>query len=309
MKNWQLKLLASVCAFTSWGSAQASSPLNWQVGVNVGQRGWDSPGYLDQKINFNVASISVSTGFEKYFASALYETSLGEKSIELAIDDSKLNGFPTAAFPNSGAGNAKRNEFSLVGGYNFTANWSGFVGYVTSEVDISNLSQLTYSNVSNVSGSGSSNATLIFLNGGVNYSSRGPFVGIGYRFPVQEYGAVSLSAAYAHLTAEGDVGSNTSYVVQNYDRPNGGGWTLRDNQTYPRDQFPSKSSSANGFSFGASWFGKIASEAEWLKTLRYVVSAKLYKYDYNGAGIVPSQTNTDSRETYTVLTFGLTKTF
>lgn len=306
MKCWQLKLVAAACAVVGLNDAHASSPLNWQAGVNIGQRGWDSPGYLDQKIDFRVASISVSAGFAKYFASALYETSIGDEPIELAIDNSKMAGYPSFDFRNSGAGNAKRSEFSMVGGYNFTNSFSAFVGYVTTEVNISNLSQLFITDIS-PGANGSANALLVFLNGGVKYATHGPFVGAGYRVPVNEWGAFSFSLAYAHLNASGTINSGAEYVAQYYSLQSGDQqWALKESSPASIDD---TSGTASGFSYGVSWFGKFAGDNELLQSMRYVVAAKLYKYDYNGAAIVRSQTNSDSNETYTVLTMGLTKTF
>lgn len=311
MKKLQLKLLGVFCAVGVAGSAQASSPINWQMGFNLGDRSWDSPGYLNQKIDFHVASLSVSAGFEKYFASVLYEKSLSEEPIELAIDNSQLSKYPSFGFQNSGAGNAGRSEFSMVGGYNFTNSFSGFVGYVNSEVNISNLSQVVVTDVEPQNSQGSINALLVFLYGGVNYSTRGPFVGAGYRWPIGELGALSFSIAYAHLSAQGEINSSAHFEQQNYTLPNGASnWIHSDTSPVPTSSIGSSiSGNASGFSYGVSWFGKFPGDSDWLHNLRYVAAAKLYKYDYNGAGIVPSQTNTDSKETYTVFTVGLTETF
>lgn len=311
MNKVQLKSAVALLALTGWGSAQASSPLNWQLGFNLGQRSWESPGYLDQQIDFRIASLSVSTGFDKYFASALYETSVGDEPIELAIDNAQFGNYPRFGFQNSGAGSAKRSEFSMVGGYNLTPALSGFLGYVTSEVDISDLSQLIVSDIQQMGNSNAASALLVFLNGGVRYASHGPFIGVGYRLPVAEQGAFSFSLAYAHLSAEGEVNTSAEYESQRYLLPQGSAeWTSSDTSSLPRSAFDNTvSGSASGFSYGVSWFGRFAGEESWIKSLRYVISAKLYKYDYKGAGIVPSQSDTDSSETYTVLNAGLTKTF
>jgi hypothetical protein len=238
--------------------ARAGGPVDFQLGVAVGQRDIDydssstasatvwsdsdgnlSPGFAGARVDFEfdeplyIAALTGSAVYEDFYISASFETSLAEEDAGLAVNTQPIPGagIPLALDTETDF-ELERFDYSITLGHRVWRGLNLFGGFKYTEFELK-------AKAANVLGEETDS----------KYTEQGIFLGGSYSFRIADAGSLNFSIGYAYLDVDFSQSNITSAPAPN----------LFALQEYKFN------ASATGLSYGVAWTGDI--NRNWAYTL------------------------------------------
>lgn len=234
--------------------------IRFVSGVSMGYSDFSFPEKLDHDISFQSITVPIAFTSQGWQLSANFQSSLQDADISEEED----------------LGSASRSDIDITLGYQLTRNWTLFAGYKHGKTDM----QFTPRD-------SDEEDEIVVSN--ESYKHKGPFIGFNYSWRFENAGSLSLSLAYASLTATNNFAANTDEEEE-------------DDEEIEFDDLTGRvNGDTKGFSYGINWTMPISSNL--LFQTRFKIN------DYQQDIIVDGQSFNNVDVDFTSLHVGLAYVF
>ena len=244
------------------------------TGLSLGYSDFSFPEKLDHNISFPSANIPIALTMDNWQLSLNASSTLADADIAEEED----------------IGKASRKDLDLTLGYRVTKNWSLFAGYKYGKTEMTFVprdidEEIDEEEDEDEEQEGQDTVELI----NESYSQKGPFIGASYSWRFEKAGSLSVSLAYASLTATNNFSANTDEEEE------------EEEEAEFDDLTGQVKGDTKGFSYGLSWTMPLSSNL--LFQTRFKIN------DYQQDIVVDGERFEDIDETFTTLHIGLAYVF
>ncbi|MEP4891232.1 MAG: hypothetical protein ABJV04_14490 [Aliiglaciecola sp.] len=236
--RYLMVLFLTFCAVPATFASPSIKDIRFVTGASLGYSNFSFSEKLDHEISFPSINIPLAMTFEDWQVSANLQTTLNDADISEEED----------------TGKASRDDLDITLGYRISKNWTLFGGYKYGNTKI----QFTPRDIDEEEDLSITNE---------RYKQKGPFVGVSYHWHFEKAGSLSLSVAFADLTANNVFAENTDEEEEE--------------ETLEFDDLTGAvSGDTRGFSYSLSWTMPVSSNL--LFQTRFKINDYQQDIHYNG---------------------------